>query len=90
MVDIMYRKNLFIFKTNTIALHALVFSGPNIFLSEKGIKLGDFGCAVKLKNHTTMPGELKSMAGRRVYEKYYLRDNKIFRKCLTHIKHIAI
>ena len=34
--------------------------GANIFLTEemKTLKLGDFGCAVKIKAHTTMPGEL--------------------------------
>ena len=35
--------------------------GANIFLTEelKTLKLGDFGCAVKIKAHTTMPGELQ-------------------------------
>ena len=37
--------------------------GANIFLTPDGLKLGDFGCAVKLKNHTTLPGEFKTMAG---------------------------
>jgi len=38
--------------------------GANIFLTLKGsVKLGDFGCSVKLKSHTTMPGELKTNAG---------------------------
>ena len=27
----------------------------------KTLKLGDFGCAVKIKAHTTMPGELQVM-----------------------------
>jgi len=37
--------------------------GANIFLTLKGsVKLGDFGCSVKLKSHTTMPGELKTSA----------------------------
>ena len=37
--------------------------GANIFLTEelKTLKLGDFGCAVKIKAHTTMPGELQVM-----------------------------
>ena len=37
----------------------------NIFLTEemKTIKLGDFGCAVKIKAHTTMPGELQGFVG---------------------------
>ena len=38
-------------------------TGANIFLTPDGLKLGDFGCAVKLKNHTTLPGEFKTMAG---------------------------
>jgi len=38
--------------------------GANIFLTLKGsVKLGDFGCSVKLKSHTTMPGELMTNAG---------------------------
>ena len=38
--------------------------GANIFLTLKGsVKLGDFGCSVKLKSHTTMPGELVTNAG---------------------------
>ena len=43
--------------------------GANIFLTEdmKTIKLGDFGCAVKIKAHTTMPGELQGFAGTQAY-----------------------
>lgn len=39
--------------------------GANIFLTSSGlIKLGDFGCSVKLKNNTqTMPGEVNSTLG---------------------------
>jgi len=41
-----------------------VLLGANIFLTLKGsVKLGDFGCSVKLKSHTTMPGELMTNAG---------------------------
>ena len=41
-----------------------MFSGANIFLTESGsLKLGDFGCSVKLKNHNTMPGDLNTMKG---------------------------
>jgi len=41
----------------------------NIFLTEemKTIKLGDFGCAVKIKAHTTMPGELQGFVGTQAY-----------------------
>lgn len=39
--------------------------GANIFLTSSGlIKLGDFGCSVKLKNNAqTMPGEVNSTLG---------------------------
>lgn len=38
--------------------------GANIFLTSSGtLKLGDFGCSVKLKNHTTMVGEVNSLVG---------------------------
>ena len=41
----------------------------NIFLTEelKAVKLGDFGCAVKIKAHTTMPGELQGFVGTQAY-----------------------
>lgn len=37
----------------------------NIFLTDQGncLKLGDFGSAVKIKMHTTMPGELQGFVG---------------------------
>lgn len=37
----------------------------NIFLTDEGncLKIGDFGCAAKLKSYTTMPGELKGFVG---------------------------
>jgi len=43
--------------------------GANIFLTEelKTLKLGDFGCAVKIKAHTTMPGELQGFVGTQAY-----------------------
>ena len=41
-----------------------VILGANIFLTSDGpLKLGDFGSAVKLKNHTTMPGEVNNLVG---------------------------
>ena len=42
----------------------VVILGANIFLTSDGpLKLGDFGSAVKLKNHTTMPGEVNNLVG---------------------------
>lgn len=37
----------------------------NIFLTNGGncLKIGDFGCAVKIKSNVTMPGELKGFVG---------------------------
>ncbi|XP_076242633.1 mitogen-activated protein kinase kinase kinase 4 [Calliopsis andreniformis] len=41
----------------------------NIFLTDEGncLKLGDFGSAVQIKAHTTMPGELQSFVGTQAY-----------------------
>lgn len=41
----------------------------NIFLTKDGncLKLGDFGSAVKIQAHTTMPGELKGYVGTQAY-----------------------
>lgn len=41
----------------------------NIFLTNEGkcVKLGDFGSAVKIKAHTTMPGELQAFVGTQAY-----------------------
>ena len=33
----------------------------------QNLKLGDFGCAVKIKAHTTMPGELQGFVGTQAY-----------------------
>ena len=39
-------------------------TGANVFLTSDGhVKLGDFGCSVKLKNAVTMPGEFSSLVG---------------------------
>jgi len=41
-----------------------IIPGANIFLTSQGtLKLGDFGCSVKLKNHTTMVGEINKLVG---------------------------
>ncbi|KAF7988197.1 hypothetical protein HCN44_007691 [Aphidius gifuensis] len=41
----------------------------NIFLTDQGrcLKLGDFGSAVKINTHTTMPGEVKDFVGTQAY-----------------------
>lgn len=41
----------------------------NIFLTDDRscLKLGDFGSAVKIEAHTTMPGELKGYVGTQAY-----------------------
>lgn len=43
----------------------IFFAGANIFLTAEGncLKLGDFGSAVKIKSHTTVPGELQGFVG---------------------------
>ncbi|XP_071530903.1 mitogen-activated protein kinase kinase kinase 4 [Panulirus ornatus] len=43
--------------------------GANIFLTEEGniLKLGDFGCAVRLRGHQTEVGELAGIVGTHAY-----------------------
>ncbi|KAJ3666937.1 hypothetical protein Zmor_002358 [Zophobas morio] len=41
----------------------------NIFLTDNGncLKIGDFGCAAKIKSNSTMPGELQGFVGTQAY-----------------------
>ncbi|KAL3881975.1 hypothetical protein ACJMK2_028357 [Sinanodonta woodiana] len=42
--------------------------GANVFLTSSGkLKLGDFGCSVKLKSHSTLPGEINTLVGTTAY-----------------------
>ncbi|XP_069698248.1 mitogen-activated protein kinase kinase kinase 4 isoform X1 [Periplaneta americana] len=56
----------------TLHDHGIVhrdIKSANIFLTDEGnsLKLGDFGSAVKIKAHTTMPGELQGFVGTQAY-----------------------
>ncbi|XP_067008813.2 mitogen-activated protein kinase kinase kinase 4 isoform X2 [Anabrus simplex] len=56
----------------TLHSHGIVhrdIKTANIFLTDEGnrLKLGDFGSAVKIKAHTTMPGELQGFVGTQAY-----------------------
>ncbi|XP_047366755.1 mitogen-activated protein kinase kinase kinase 4 isoform X2 [Vespa velutina] len=52
-----------------LAVTALHSHAANIFLTNEGncLKLGDFGSAVQIKAHTTMPGELQGFVGTQAY-----------------------
>ena len=41
------------------------------------MKLGDFGCAVKIKAHTTMPGELQVNVVMMLMIKVKIKDHSI-------------
>ncbi|CAH2040064.1 unnamed protein product, partial [Iphiclides podalirius] len=49
-------------------VHRDIKSG-NVFLTNEGhcLKLGDFGCAVKIRANTTAPGELQGFVGTQAY-----------------------
>lgn len=53
--------------SNSVLLFITIFisAGANIFLTEEGntLKLGDFGCAVRLRGHQTEVGELAGIVG---------------------------
>ncbi|XP_071455786.1 mitogen-activated protein kinase kinase kinase 4 [Hetaerina americana] len=56
----------------TLHHHGIVhrdIKSANIFLTDEGncLKLGDFGSAVQIKAHTTIPGELRSFVGTQAY-----------------------
>lgn len=57
---------------STLHKHSIVhrdIKTANIFLTAEGncLKLGDFGSAVKIKAHTTVPGELHGFVGTQAY-----------------------
>lgn len=53
----------------------------NIFLTSEGncLKLGDFGSAVKIRAHTTAPGELKGFVGTQAYmaPEVFMKSNTV-------------
>lgn len=75
------RKRSRIIVQNQQSIFGLSVTGANIFLTSSGlIKLGDFGCSVKLRNNThTMPGEVNSTLGtageKRRCVRFELRDD---------------
>lgn len=57
---------------STLHKHSIVhrdIKTANIFLTAEGncLKIGDFGSAVKIKAHTTVPGELQGFVGTQAY-----------------------
>ncbi|XP_075215623.1 mitogen-activated protein kinase kinase kinase 4 isoform X2 [Lycorma delicatula] len=66
----------------TLHQHSIVhrdIKTANIFLTAEGncLKLGDFGSAVKIKAHTTVPGELQGFVGTQAYmaPEVFMRSN---------------
>lgn len=63
---VIHKSLVFIFNVFVIVNFFLFTNlGANIFLACEGniLKLGDFGSAVKIKAHTTVPGELRGFVG---------------------------
>jgi serine/threonine protein kinase len=54
------------YRTRYIGAAAISYN-PFAFSTPQTLKLGDFGCAVKIKAHTTMPGELQGFVGTQAY-----------------------
>ncbi|XP_073989973.1 mitogen-activated protein kinase kinase kinase 4 isoform X2 [Rhodnius prolixus] len=68
----------------TLHHHSIVhrdIKTANIFLTAEGncLKLGDFGSAVKIKAHTTAPGELKGFVGTQAYmaPEVFMKSNTV-------------
>ncbi|XP_043290095.1 mitogen-activated protein kinase kinase kinase 4 isoform X2 [Venturia canescens] len=72
--ELCYRKytNQLLSAVAVLHSHGIVhrdIKSANIFLTDQGncLKLGDFGSAVQIRAHTTMPGELQGFVGTQAY-----------------------
>lgn len=68
--ELLVRKYTFQLVSGVVVLHdhGIVhrdIKTANIYLTDNGncLKIGDFGCAIKIKSHSTMPGELQGFVG---------------------------